>query len=124
MICEILGGFTPFGPKAMEIGSAQDGFDGGNLGGMVAMPPQQIIETVNSGRMVLPKNLTPLTRDVVRKILVADPNVRLEIRDIMRHQFFEGVDWRAVAGKQARPPYVPDPADTRHLLNIPIALEE
>ena len=49
--------------------------------------------------MVLPKNLTPLTRDVVRKILVADPNGRLEIRDIMRHKFFEGVDWRGVAEK-------------------------
>ena len=99
LICEILGGFTPFGPKAMEIGAAQGGFDGGNLGGMVAMPPQHIIETVNAGRMVLPKNLTPLTRDVVRKILVADPNVRLEIRDIMRHKFFEGIDWRGVAEK-------------------------
>ena len=63
------------------------------------MPPQHIIETVNAGRMVLPKNLTPLTRDVVRKILVADPSMRLEIRDIMRHKFFEGVDWQAVAQK-------------------------
>jgi len=26
LICEMLGGFTPFGPKAMEIGVAQDGF--------------------------------------------------------------------------------------------------
>ena len=25
LICEMLGGFTPFGPKAMEIGAAQNG---------------------------------------------------------------------------------------------------
>ena len=43
--------------------------------------------------MALPKNLTPVTRDLVRKILVADPNTRLEIRDIMQHQFFESIDW-------------------------------
>ena len=56
-----------------------------------------IIEMVNSGRIILPKNLTPVTRDIVRKILVADPNVRLEIKDIMQHKFFEGVDWQRVS---------------------------
>ena len=54
---------------------------------------------VNTGRIILPKNLNPVTRDIVRKILVADPNVRLEIRDIMQHKFFEGVDWLKVSKK-------------------------
>ena len=49
---------------------------------------------VQTGRIILPKNLTKVTRDLVRKILVADPEVRLEIRDIMQHKFFEGVDWQ------------------------------
>ena len=101
LICELLGGFTPFGPKAIEIGVAQDhGFDNGLSAGISSMPPQKIIEMVNSGRIILPKNLTPVTRDIVRKILVADPNVRLEIRDIMQHKFFEGVDWQKVSRKQ------------------------
>ena len=91
LICEMIGGFTPFGSKAMEIGVAQDGL------GVCTMPPQMIIEMVNSGRIILPKNLTPVTRDIVRKILVADPNVRLEIKDIMQHKFFEGVDWQRVS---------------------------
>lgn len=39
LICELLGGFTPFGPKAMEIGVAQDlGFV--DTGGMSAFHPQ------------------------------------------------------------------------------------
>ena len=83
LICELLGGFTPFGPKAMEIGVAQDGNFDMSTGGMSSMPPQQIIEMVNTGRIILPKNLTPVTRDLVKKILVADPNVRLDIRSIM-----------------------------------------
>jgi len=62
---------------------------------------------VNSGRITLPKNLTPVTRDIVKKILVADPNVRLDIRDIMQHRFFEGVNWKKVAQKETIPPYVP-----------------
>ena len=89
LICELLGGFTPFGPKAMEIGVSQKQFDWGNPGaGVATMHPQQIIEMVNAGRITLPKNINQLTRDLVRKILVADPNMRFEIRYIMQHKFF------------------------------------
>ena len=43
LICELLGGFTPFGPKAIEIAVAQDngGFDSGSMtAGVSSMPPQ------------------------------------------------------------------------------------
>ena len=109
LICEMLGGFTPFGPEAMEIGVAQDGFfEGSPAQGYSSMPPHKIIEHVQTGRIILPKNLTPVTRDLVRKILVADPNVRPEIRDIMQHKFFEGIDWHNVARKLPDPPHIPD----------------
>ena len=41
LICELLGGFTPFGPKAMEIGLAQEqiGFNDTLSAGMSSMPP-------------------------------------------------------------------------------------
>lgn len=71
------------------------------------MPPNKIIEMANSGRLILPKNLTPLTRDLVKRILVAEPEVRPDIRDIMLHKFFEGVDWVAVERRLMDPPYVP-----------------
>jgi serine/threonine protein kinase len=107
LICELLGGFTPFGNAAMQIGVAQEGLGSHVPPSMAAMPPQQIVEMVNSGRIILPKNLTAQTRDLVKKILVADPGMRLEIKGIMQHKFFEGVDWEAVARKQLPPPYVP-----------------
>ena len=111
LICEILGGFTPFGQKAMEIQVAQVGFDFNQGAGFTSMPPHMMIDLVNTGRITLPKNLNPVTRDLIKKILVADPNVRLEIRDIMQHKFFEGVNWKKVALKETRPPYVPNHDD-------------
>jgi len=49
-----------------------------------------------------------VTRDLVKKILVADPNVRLDIKDIMQHKFFEGIEWQMVARKLIDPPNIPD----------------
>ena len=48
-----------------------------------------------------------MTRDLVRKILIADPNMRLEIKDIMKHKFFAGVNWESVSDQQLDPPYIP-----------------
>ena len=103
LICEVLGGFTPFGHKAAGNLAAQEEMDTG----LSAVPPHQIIELANSGRIPLPKNLNPVTRDLVRKILIADPNMRLEIKDIMKHKFFAGVDWESVSAQILDPPYVP-----------------
>ena len=38
-----------------------------------------------AGRLILPKNLTPVTRNLVKRILVPDPEVRLDIKAIMKH---------------------------------------
>ena len=103
LICEVLGGFTPFGHKAAENLAAQEHIDSG----MSGIPPHQIIELANSGRIPLPKNLTPVTRDLVRRILTPDPNMRPEIKDIMRHKFFQSVDWDSVSTQELSPPFVP-----------------
>jgi len=47
------------------------------------MSPNRIIDMANAARLILPKNLTPITRDLVKKILVPDPNTRLGLKDIM-----------------------------------------
>ena len=64
----------------------------------------------------MPKNLTPVARDLVKRILVPDQGVRPDIRDIMKHKFFEGVDWSAVESKMMDPPYVPEQVD---MFNLP-----
>mmetsp|Transcript_42065 Transcript_42065/g.55423 ORF Transcript_42065/g.55423 Transcript_42065/m.55423 type:complete len:238 (-) Transcript_42065:121-834(-) len=115
LICEMLGGFTPFGPKAMEIGAVQ-GSASPDHNAYAAMPPNQIVEMANSGRLILPKNLTPLTRDLVKRILVPDPEVRLEIKDIMKHKFFAGLDWSAVERRSLDPPYTPTSFENDNLV--------
>lgn len=45
----------------------------------------------------------------MRKILVADPELRIDIRGIMQHRFFAEVNWQQVEAKQVSPPYVPPP---------------
>ena len=70
----------------------------------------------NSGRLILPKNLNSVTRDLVKRILVADPELRIDIKGIMKHRFFADVDWSLVQSKQVTPPYVPP---SNHLINTP-----
>ena len=56
-----------------------------------------------------------VTRDVVKRILVPDPNMRIEIKAIMQHKFFAGIDWAFVANKRGVPPYCPRVDDARYL---------
>ena len=77
--------------------------------------PNQIVDLANSGRLNLPKNMDTVTRDIVKRILVPDPNMRIEIKAIMHHKFFEGVDWDQVANKRHVPPYCPRVDDARYM---------
>lgn len=55
----------------------------------------------------LPKNMSRLAKDLVKNILVFDPNMRFEISDIKQHKFFRGVKWDAIAKRKLKPPYIP-----------------
>lgn len=46
------------------------------------LDPQQIVESVMRGEIYLPRNMSSLAKDLVKNILVVDPNMRLEISDI------------------------------------------
>lgn len=50
-----------------------------------------------SGELNLPKNMSKLAKDLVKNILVVDPNMRFEISDIKQHKFFRGVLWDEIA---------------------------
>lgn len=59
------------------------------------------------GFLQLPKNMSSLAKDLVRKILVVDPNMRLEISDIKQHKFFRGIQWDLIATRKIKPPFFP-----------------
>jgi len=84
LICELVGGFTPFSGKALE---HNDHFQSSENGGCRdgspskngSVDPRMMIEMANAGRLSLPKNLNNVTRDLIKQILVADPNQRYGI---------------------------------------------
>ena len=90
MICELLGGFTPF----------QNKNEAGN--------PKAIMERCRSGKLNLPKNLNSSARDLVKLLLTDDPDSRLELSKIKQHTFFRGFDWEKLKKRGITPPFIPD----------------
>ena len=56
-----------------------------------------MIEKIMQGELNLPKNMSALAKDLVRLILVVDPNMRLEIAGIKQHKFFKGTEWDLIS---------------------------
>jgi protein kinase A len=75
LICEVMGGFTPFQSKHE------------------ASNPKLIMEKCRNGKLNLPKNLNGNQRDLVKTLLHEDPNQRPEIFQIKEHSFFREIDW-------------------------------
>lgn len=90
LICEMIGGFTPFQSKHE------------------AANPKVIMEKCRSGKLNLPKNLRGTARDLVKLLLTDDPVSRLDISQIKLHSFFRDIDWRRMKARAALPPFVPD----------------
>jgi protein kinase X len=62
-----------------------------------------------NGDLYLPRNMSSLAKDLVKNILVVDPNLRLEIADIKQHKFFRSVQWDLIAARKIKPPFIPPP---------------
>ena len=89
LICEMVGGFTPF------------------MGKNEADNPKAIMDKCRSGKLNLPKNMDVKARDLVKAILVDEPSVRPEISQIKQHSFFKGINWSELAKRKMTPPYIP-----------------
>jgi serine/threonine protein kinase len=87
LICEMLGGFIPFTDEVRK--------------------PELIMEKCMTGSLNLPKNIGLVERDLIKNLLVADPNQRLEIPMIKMHPFFKGINWTLLSRKEVTPPFVP-----------------
>ena len=85
LMCEMLGGFIPFG-------------------GSEAANPRAIMERCHSGHLSLPKNLSPAARELVKELLNPDPMQRADISQIKQHHFFKNMDWQALKRRQVAPP--------------------
>lgn len=90
LMCEMIGGFTPF-ENTNE-----------------AKNPKSIMEKCRNGKLNLPKNLLGNARELVRLLLTDDPVSRLDIDEIKKHPFFRGVNWNAISKRSSVPPFVPE----------------
>ena len=84
LMCELLGGFSPF----------SEGNNYEDYGPATELDPMQMVEIVNSSSLQLPKNLSAVARDLIMKLLVADPSTRYDVDNIKEHQFFKQIDWQ------------------------------
>ena len=66
------------------------------------------MELCRSGKLNLPKNLVGKARDLVKLLLVDDPEQRLSIQQIKEHSFFKGTNWTNMQHRKMKPPFVPD----------------
>jgi serine/threonine protein kinase len=71
----------------------------------------------------MPEGISPQLSDLISKLLVADPEKRLgggkdDAREILNHEWFEGIDWKRIYYKQTKPPFKPklsSPFDPRYI---------
>ncbi|KDQ60624.1 hypothetical protein JAAARDRAFT_31588 [Jaapia argillacea MUCL 33604] len=101
---------------------------------MVGYPPffdetqYGIYEKILRGRIHWPREIDPLSRDLVKAFLHPDRTKRLGNliggpQDVLDHPWFRGVDWEALERREIRAPIVPHVSssdDTRHYSHLPL----
>lgn len=92
-----------------------------------AETPVAIYEKIVAGVVEFTPDFDPLARDLICRLLVADPTQRLGATgeggfSVRNHPWFAGVDWLGLYNRTAPTPLVPmvkSPADTRNFEEYP-----
>lgn len=79
--------------------------------------PAAINEQICKCEVKMPRDSDQATRDLLQKIFVSDPNLRISIADMKQHRFFQDIDWTLVERRKLEPvPYKPNPSKYKYLL--------
>lgn len=84
--------------------------------------PMRIYQKILDCRVDYPPDMPARAKDFISKLLAPNVTSRLGnlangALDVMKHPFFEGVNWRQVLERKVRAPYIPQvhsPWDTQH----------
>ena len=68
-------------------------------------------EKIMVGQVNWPKNMDNVAKDLLKNILIVDPNLRYSIEEIQQHRFFKGIDWGIARDRGLLPSVLPDLAD-------------
>lgn len=74
--------------------------------GVPAFPPElyNVEDKILKSEYIMPMELTPDARDLIQKLIVPNPEQRMQIKQIKKHAFFKSIDWKiAYDGKLAMP---------------------
>ena len=82
---------------------------------LVGFPPfhspnkRDLDKRIMNGVIRYPTDIDPDAEDLIEWLLAKNPADRPEfITDVKEHPYFDDVDWKKVANKQAIPPWIPD----------------
>ena len=84
--------------------------------------PIEIQKQCVHGDIKMPRDVDQATCDLLKSILVVDPNLRITVKDIMKKAFFREVNWERIRAREISPadgdyiPYKPNPNAYRYLL--------
>ncbi|KAA1474892.1 cAMP dependent protein kinase [Dentipellis sp. KUC8613] len=90
--------------------------------------PYGIYEKILKGKIHWPRDMDPLSRELVKGFLHPDRSKRLGNlingpQDVLDHPWFQGVDWDALERREIRAPIIPHVTsmdDTRYFTRLPL----
>ena len=68
---------------------------------------KRLREMIINQKFKLPSFLTSNCHSFLKKLLVKDPNKRMDVQEIKEHDWFKGIDWEMVFQKKGRTPIKP-----------------
>ncbi|CAA93901.1 serine/threonine protein kinase S6K family Sck2 [Schizosaccharomyces pombe] len=73
---------------------------------------QQLYKNIVFGKVRFPRGLLSVeARDLIKLLLNRNPKHRLgahgDVEEVMKHPFFDGIDWKKLAAKEISPPFKP-----------------
>lgn len=82
----------------------------------------EIYDAILAGEISLPNHLSEASKDFLRHLLARNPDERLGsgsngAEDVMKHSFFEGVNWDDLYHQRTSPPFKPvvdSPIDVKY----------
>ena len=70
--------------------------------------PTKTFDNILMLKINWPRNADKITKDLIQKMLVIEPEMRISIDEIKSHSFMSNIDWDLVKGKKLDPPFIPD----------------
>lgn len=68
-------------------------------------------ERILNDKLRFPPHVSENARSLISEFLARDPQRRIgskeDAKEIMRHPFFEGIDWTKLLNKEYKPPFNP-----------------